>query len=120
MPDPGSRYSDELCPRASSSDLTDYDVPGFNEEDNFGDDELTDGKSSSSGRLSSDREDCDPTISSILSSFPPPLPPPHPIPSSGRQSLTEPSDLGTLQSGPSQPKLKQYGCISNNLGYITA
>ena len=47
--------TDELCPRASSSDLTDYDVPGFNEEDNFGDDELTDGKSSSSERLSSDR-----------------------------------------------------------------
>ena len=51
-PDPGS-----IDTRASSSDLTDHDLPCSNgeDEDNFGDDECTDGKDSN-GRSSSENK----------------------------------------------------------------
>ena len=63
--------------------------------DIFGDDELTDGKSSNE-RSSTDREE--------MNTFR------HPGFSSSRKlSVTPPSDLGTLESGPSQPMLKRYG-----------
>ena len=79
--------------------MTDYDHLSSGEEDEdqdiFGDDELTDGKSTSD-RSSTDREE--------TSSFR------YPGPSSSRKlSVTPPSDLGTLQSGPSQPRLNRYG-----------
>lgn len=86
-----------MCLRASSSELTDYDPPSSGEEDNFGDDELTDGRSSQSERSSTDREE----MSTFRS--------PGPLVSSRKSSVSPPSDLGTLQSGPSQPKLKRYG-----------
>ena len=76
-----------MCPQASSSELTDYDPPssGEQDEDNFRDDELTDGKSSSE-RASTDREEM-----SIFRS------PGHSL--SFRKSSVSPSDLGTFQSG---------------------
>ena len=75
--------------------MTDYDLPSSGEEDenHFGDDELTDTKSSSE-RSSTDREE----VPNILG----------PSVNSRKSSLSPPSDLGTLQSGPSQPKLKRY------------
>ena len=89
----------ELCLRASSSDLTDHDPPSSGEEDEdiFGDDELTDGKSSSE-RSSTDREE----MSTLFKS-------PGPSLRNRKSSVSQPSDLDTLQTGPSQPKLKRYG-----------
>ena len=78
------------------SDLTDYDLPssGEKDENHFGD-ELTDAKSSSK-RSSTDQEETPNTFR-------------YPGPSvCSRKSSSQPSDLGTLQSGPSQPNLKRY------------
>ena len=101
--------SGELCeepadppgPRGSSSDLTDHDaLSSGEEEDHFGDDELTD-----TGRSSSEQLMEDSGSSSTGSMFKSPSPPSLSL--GGKGSLPQPSDLGTLQSGPSQPKLRR-------------
>ena len=97
------------CDPSSCGDHTDLDSTsvvssGDQDDDNFGDDEHTDTGRSSSERSFTDHDvKCVGNTDSMFKS-------PSCL-SSSKNSLQSPSDLGTLQSGPSQPKLRKYGCM---------